>query len=368
MSQAGNGSRVGPGATMAEVAARAGVTKMTVSRVLRHPEKVTPLTRQRVTEAIAALAYVPNRLAGGLTSGASGLVAAIVPTLRHSLFADTLEGVSDVIAAAGLGLIVSSSGYKTDVEESQVRSILERRPDALVLTGLTHTADTRTLLRGFGLPVVETWETGDEPIDMVVGYSNRAAAAAMTTELVRAGYRRILFVNGPSRNNERARHRAEGYRAAMRRAGLDPLPVQVVRDEAAIRLETGARVLRAVHAEQPEVDALFFTSDVFAVGAVLESRRLGIKVPEALGVAGFHDLEIGRVVSPSLTTVQIPALEIGRKAGALLLDRLAGRAVAPSAYDLGFSIIARDSTRRGATGNAEARGGAGGERLAGATG
>ena len=104
--------------TMAEVAALAGVTKMTVSRVLRRPEKVTPDTRARVAEAMAALGYVPNLLAGSLTAGTSGLVAAIVPTLRHSLFADTLEGLSAVLEAAGLGLFVSASGYRTDLEET----------------------------------------------------------------------------------------------------------------------------------------------------------------------------------------------------------------------------------------------------------
>src|SRR5262245_39624275 len=196
---------------MAEVAALAGVTKMTVSRVLRHPEKVTPATRARVSEAIATMGYVPNRLAGSLTAGVSGMVAAIVPTLRHSLFADTMEGLSDVLSEAGLDLIVSSSSYRTDVEESQIRSLLERRPDALVLTGLTHTPEARDLLRTFGVPVVETWETGDQPVDMVVGYSNRQAAYAMTAQLLEAGYRNVVFVNGPSENNERARHRAEGY-------------------------------------------------------------------------------------------------------------------------------------------------------------
>ena len=348
MDETTNIGRPGFGATMAEVAARAGVTKMTVSRVLRHPEKVNPATHQRVMLAIAELGYVPNRLAGSLTSGASGLVAAIVPTLRHSLFADTLEGASDVLAEADLGLIVSSSGYKTDVEESQIRSILERRPDALLLTGLTHTKASRDLLRAFSIPVVETWETGDEPIDMVVGYSNRAAAEAMTAQLIGAGYRRIVFVNGPSRNNERARHRAEGYQHAMRVAGLAPLPVHVVHDEAAIRPDTGAQVVRAVHTEQPDVDALFFTSDVFAVGAILACRELGIDVPRRIGIAGFHDLEIGRVVSPALTTVHVPATEMGRRAGEMILERLAGRPVVPTRLDLGFTIMARESTRRSA--------------------
>ena len=336
----------GFGATMAEVAARAGVTKMTVSRVVRHPEKVNPEPRQRVNEAMVALGFVPNRLAGSRTAGSTGLVAAIVPTLRHSLFADTLEGLSDVLSEAGLGLFVSSSTYRTDVEESQIRSILERRPDALVLTGLTHTTAARSLLRAFRIPVVETWETGDEPVDMVVGYSNREAAHAMTAELIRSGYRRIAFVNGPTESNERARHRAEGYLAAMQEAGLAAPPIHVVHDEAAIRPETGAKAIRILR-QKDGIDAVFFTSDVFAVGAILACRELGIDVPGQMGIAGFHDLEIGRVVSPTLTTVQVPAMEMGRKAGHMILARIAGKRLPKQRQDLGFSVISRESTRRG---------------------
>ncbi|HET7412665.1 MAG TPA: LacI family DNA-binding transcriptional regulator [Pararhizobium sp.] len=339
-------SRLGFGATMAEVAELAGVTKMTVSRVLRQPEKVTPETRRRVSDAISRLGYVPNRLAGSLTAGSTGIVAAIVPTLRHSLFADTLEGISSVLSKAGLDLIVSSSAYRTDTEESQIRTIIERRPDGLILTGLTHTEAARRLLKAFAIPVVETWETGDEPIDMVVGYSNREAARAMTRRLLDAGYSRIVFVNGPSENNERARHRAEGYLAAMREAGLAPLPIHVVHDEDAILPETGARALRAVRKEMPEVDAVFFTSDVFAVGAIDACRALGLSVPADLGIAGFHDLEIGRVVTPALTTVQVPALEMGRRAGEMILARLSGASGTAEREELGFTIIERQSTRR----------------------
>lgn len=346
MTVQGGSGKPGFGATMAEVAELSGVTKMTVSRVLRHPERVNAKTRERVTAAMATLGYVPNRLAGSLTAGASGMVAAIVPTLRHSLFADTLEGLSDVLSKGGLDLIVSSSSYRTDVEEGQIRSILERRPDALMLTGLTHTRAARDLLRAFGIPVVETWETGEEPVDMVVGYSNREAARAMTRELIAAGYRRIAFVNGPSENNERARHRAEGYLGAMKESGLDAPPIHVVRDEAAIRPETGAKAIRALRKKDRKVDAVFFTSDVFAVGAILACRELGIAVPDDIGIAGFHDLEVGRVVSPRLTTVHVPALEMGRMAGQMILDRLAGKPFPDTRRDLGFTIIGRESTGR----------------------
>ncbi len=337
-------TRHGLAATMADIAALAGVTKMTVSRALRHPDKVRPETRERVHAAAQSVGYIRNRTAGSLTARTSGLVGAIVPTLRHSLFAETIEGLSDVLAASGIDLIVANSRYKTGVEEAQIRALLGRRPDAIVLTSLTHTQAARDLLRRAGIAVVESWESADEPIDMAVGFSNRDAAYAMTTALVRAGYRRIVFVNGPSKGNERARHRTEGYRAAIAGAGLPLNPVRIVRDVGAIQPETGARILRKLASEQPEVDAVFFTSDVYAVGAVLECRRIGIAVPERIAIAGFHDLELGRAVSPSLTTVHVPALEIGREAGRMILARLAGNGPEERRRELPFTIIAREST------------------------
>ncbi len=331
--------------TMADIAAIAGVTKMTVSRVLRHPEQVHPETRDRIRRVIDQMGYVPNRLAGSLTAGRSGLVAAIVPTLRHSLFADTIEGMSDVLAEAGLDLIVANSRYRTDVEESQIRALLERRPDAIVLTGLTHTPEARQLLASAGIPVVETWESTERPIDTAVGFSNRDAARAMTLALVASGYRQIVFVNGPSKTNERARHRAEGYVGALAEAGLAPAPIEVVRDVGAIRVETGSAVLGKILRATPDVDAIFFTSDVFAVGAILECRALGVSVPDRLGIAGFHDLEMGRLVTPTLTTVHVPATEIGRRAGEVILRRLAGRDTFDGGGELPFRIVRRESTR-----------------------
>jgi LacI family transcriptional regulator, gluconate utilization system Gnt-I transcriptional repressor len=132
----------------------------------------------------------------------------------------------------------------------------------------------------------------------------------------------------------------------MREAGMQPLPVHVVHDEDAILPETGARAIREIRAGMGTVDAVFFTSDMFAVGAVLACRDLGIAVPAEMGIAGFHDLEIGRVVSPTLTTVHVPALEMGRKAGEMILARLSGSASAARREELVFSIIERESTKR----------------------
>ena len=335
----------GLGATMDDVASMAGVTKMTVSRVLRQPERVHPDTRARVSDAIAHLGYIPNRVAGSLTRGRSGLVAAIVPTFRHSLFADTLEGVADGLAQSGIGLIVAASSYRSNLEEMQIRAVLERRPDALVLTGLTHTAEARALLLRVGIPIVETWESRETPIDMAVGFSNREAARAMILALAQAGYRRIAFVNGPSDTNERARHRAVGYAEAVAEAGLECLPVHVVETEERIRPETGAAALTALLRDDPAIDAVFFTSDIYAVGALQACRERGVDVPGRLGIAGFHDLDVGRIVTPQLTTVHVPALEIGQRTAQLILARLDGRADGDLRHEFPFRIVIRGSTR-----------------------
>ena len=181
---------------------------------------------------------------------------------------------------------------------------------------------------------------------MAVGYSNREAAHAMTLELIGAGYRRIVFVNGPSENNERARHAPEGYRAAMAEAGLAPLPIACRPRRGAILPETGAR--GAARARRRRAGDR---------GGLLHQRRLrrrrhprlprdGIAVPEPLGIAGFHDLEIGRIVTPTLTTVHVPALEIGREAGRD--DPVAARRAKPAATGANspFTIVARESTQR----------------------
>jgi LacI family gluconate utilization system Gnt-I transcriptional repressor len=192
---------------------------------------------------------------------------------------------------------------------------------------------------------VETWESSDEPIDVAVGFSNRDAACAMTLHLAQRGYRRIAFVNGPSNMNERARHRAEGYHVALDLTGLAYLAIEVVTDDEAIRAETGTQALDVLMTRSPRPDV--FTSDVYAAGAILTCGDRGIRVPEELGIAGFHDPEMGRVVRPRLTTVHVPALEIGRKAAEVILARLSGQPATDKCTELAFKIIERESTHAG---------------------
>lgn len=328
---------------MAEVAKLAGVTVMTVSRALRSPEKVAPDTLKRIKATIEKTGYVPNALAGALSAGGGGkTITALIPTMQHAIFADTITGLSAALRPEGYHLVLGETGYLSAEEDALVEAFLARRPEGVLLTGVTRSPRTRDLLKRAGVPVVETWELTNSPIDMVVGYSNEKAAHEMTAWLAERGYKRIAFVSGPSRTNERARRREVGYRRALKELGLPALKIFTIGAPAAPQVEDGAVILPEVLAEKP--DAIFFTSDIYAVGAIQEAKRRGIAVPKELGIAGFHDLAIASVIEPTLTTVHVPGREIGYIAGRNILARIRGEP-APQLSAIPYSIVARDSTK-----------------------
>jgi len=330
--------RAGRQPRIEEVAALAGIATITVSRALRRPEKVAPETRARIMAAVEQLGYIPNLAASSLASRRSGIVAVIVPTIANSVFADTVQGLSDVVTSRGLQLLLGQSAYSEEAERALLAAVVGRQPDGIVLTGVAHAAPTRALLERAGVPVVETWDLTETPVDLLVGFSNEAAGAAMGRYLAGKGRRRPAFVSG---GDHRATARRQGFAAALAAAGL-PAPTVVTLDGPPA-YGAGRRGLDAVLARAPETDAVFFATDVLAVGALLECRRLGLAVPERVAIAGLGDLEIAAELQPTLTTLRIPSYEIGRRAGELLLARIDGTTLAETRIELGFEIIERES-------------------------
>jgi DNA-binding LacI/PurR family transcriptional regulator len=325
-----------------EVARLAGVSPITVSRALNTPEKVSEQTRVAVLKAVEDTGYIPNRLAGSLASNRNRTVGVIIPTILNSIFADKVQGLSDVLTPAGYQLLLGQSGYSPDAEADLVAAFLSQSPSGLVLTGGGHSARTLAMLGRSDVAVVETWMELEKPIDMQVGFSNEAAAFAVVEHLFDAGYRQIALVVAPVADNDRALERRVGFRRAIETLGLpSPAPER----EAMFSFRNGAQALTSILADHPQTDAIFFANDILAVGALLECRRRGIRVPEDLGIAGFDDLEIAAEIVPALTTVAVPRYEIGTESARLLLERLNGSDDAAH-IDVGFKIIVRGSTRR----------------------
>ena len=326
------------------VAERAGVSTITVSRVLNHPDKVAEETRERVWAAIKATGYIPNLIAGGLASSRTRVVGVIVPTITNSIFADTVQGLTDVFGAQAYQLLLATSGYSLEAEAELVSAFLSQRPSGLVLTGLTHAPQTLDLLARAEVPLVETWSAARKPIDMLVGFSNEDAAFEMMRTLAAAGYRKIGFVSAPIRYNDRALGRRKGYRRAVQQLGLTD--DRSLEREALFTLENGSRALSDLVGQHPDVEAIFFANDILAAGGLLECARRGWPVPDRLGIAGFDDVDLASQLVPTLTTVRIPRYEIGATAARLILARLAGEDVKQKRLDLGFEIVVRELTRR----------------------
>jgi LacI family gluconate utilization system Gnt-I transcriptional repressor len=330
-----------PRPRLGDVASAAGVSIVTVSRAMNSPGVVTARTRERIEAAMQEVGYVPDLVARSMAQQRTQVVAAFVPTLMDSIFASTIQGLSDAIAAAGLQLLLGNTQYSLEEEERLVRAVLGRRPDAIALTGTTHREPLRRMLAQAQIPVVEMWNLIPDPLDMAVGFSNRAAGRALTQHLIERGYRRIGYVGRTVQGNERAAARRDGYKEALRDAGLETRPEWVWEVETS--MGTGEEAVEAL-ALPHALEAIVFSGDNPAAGAILACHDRGIAVPGELAVSGFGDFEIARRVPGGLTTVRIDSYGIGRAAGEMLLRAVGGDRTGERRVDLGFEIVVRGST------------------------
>lgn len=333
--------------TLQHVADAAAVTRITVSRYLRTPELLAEDTRERVREAIERIGYVPNQQAGQLASGRSRIVAALVPTLGYSVFAETVQGLSEGLQGSGYELMLMSTGYSQEREEQQLRAVLGWSPSGLVLTGRRHSRATETLVRearSAGVPVVEIWDrpsNGAASDDaLLIGFDHAAIGAQMAEHLLALGHRRLAYVDSATADDYRARERQNGFEAAARSAGVRALTLGAAAGDG---FEAGRQALRELLAATPQPTGLAFASDWLAGGALHEAREQGLRVPEQLSLLGFGDLPHSRHLQPALSTVHTPNAEIGRTAAAAVRAALSSPAAGGSAT-LDCQLVLRAST------------------------
>jgi LacI family transcriptional regulator, gluconate utilization system Gnt-I transcriptional repressor len=321
------------GVRITDVAASAGVSPITVSRAINAPHTLAPETLARVQHAVSQLGYVPNRLAGGLSSAKSRLIAAIVPTVAHSLFSETVQIFSDTMSRAGYQVLLGLSGYSDENEDQLLDAVLSRRPEGVLLTGVAHTANLRERLRKIGIPIVETWDMTDDPIDMIVGFEHDRIGAAVAKRLLARGARRPALVS------------AHDPRALARRRGfIDTFARHDITLAADIQMPPPSSVAlgKAAFARIAHADAVFCSSDLLALGVVSQARACGIDVPKQMAVCGFGDLEFAADTTPALSTVRVDGRRIGATAARCLIDRLNG-AQERLHVDVGFEIVERET-------------------------
>ncbi|WP_353174646.1 LacI family DNA-binding transcriptional regulator [Paracandidimonas soli] len=333
-------SRATGSVTLDDVARAAGVAPSTVSRVVNKPGLVSSKTTAHVQAVIDALGYVPNLLAGGLASRRTRLIAAVVPTVSNVMFAQMVQSLGDTLSHAGYEMLLGLSGYDQQREQHVVDAILSRRPDGIFLTGAQHTPHTIRRLREARIPVVETWDLRDDPIDMLVGFSHEQAGQAIADYLLSRGYRKFGAISG---NDIRAQTRLQSLELRLRENGLSLLDTQTSLPGSTLAMGRMhlANLLDAAHG----LDAVVCSSDSLAYGAIIEAQSRGLRVPQDIAVMGFGDYEFASLHTPSISTVHIDGPSMGRLAGDFLLQRIHANESGASSQvtDIGFQIISRQS-------------------------
>lgn len=328
-------------ATMEDVATEAGVSWITVSRALNTPDAVSEKTQLKIREAIERLGYQPNLTAQSLVSRTSKIIVVIVPTIANSLYANTVQGLSEVLAPAGYQILLGNNAFSIDEEEALVLAFLGRRPDGVVLTSPLHTRKLRRILLASDIPIIETWSLPDDPLDMAVGYSDREAAETLAGHLLDKGYRRFAYITRPRAEFHFANARWEAFRRAVENFRENcPEPLLLEREG---HPKSGVEAVRELLGTDAPPDALVCGSSLFAVGALMELSARDIPVPDHLAVAGIGNVELAPFLTPPLTAVSTEPYLIGQKAGEMMLSRLRNEECENGIVNVGVKLIQRDS-------------------------
>ncbi len=321
--------------TLHDVARVAGVSLITASRALSRPEVVSPQTIARVQQAVELTGYLPNLLAGGLKSRRSLTVALLVPVVSVPQFLPTVQSLTEAFDRAGYQVILGQTGYDRGRERALLATMASRRVDGIVVAGLLARDAQLDRLRRIGIPIVETWDFTDQPVDMVVGFSHRAVGEAVAGFFRAQGWQRVGVA---SADDERARQRMAGFVAAW--GG----PVSTTLVPAPSTVRSGRESLARLLEQEPGLQAVHCSSDNLAHGVLLEAQARGLDVPRRLSVCGFGDAPMAAALEPALTTVQVDAERIGREAARMVLARCRGQVVERPVIDIGFGIVQRAST------------------------
>ena len=322
-------------ATLHDVARAAGVSLITASRALSNPGVVAQGTIARVQAAVQATGYIPNLLAGSLKSKRSLMVASLVPALSVAQFLPTVQALTETLEASGYQLILGQTGYDHSREDALLNAMISRRADGIVVTGLVHSTTARNRLRQLGIPVVETWDLSEHPVDMLVGFSHAQVGSAIAGYFLERGWQRVGIATG------------DDHRGSLRRVGFEKaighaVPTAVVRAPSSLAL--GRLALNELLIKEPALQAVYCSSDSLAQGVLAEAQARGLKVPQDLAVCGFGNADFAAHTFPSLTTVHVDGAAIGRLAARLIVDRCQGTQVGEPIVDVGFRIIERRST------------------------
>ncbi len=314
-------------ARLADVAKLAGCAPATISRAINNPEKVSSEKRFRIERAMLELGYVRNHAARALRSQRSHMVGVLIPTLDYALYARLVGAANARFSKAGISTLIATFDFDLDAELKEARLLLERGAEALILVGNQHRPQLYGLLDQFEVPFVKTYAFDPEGSCPTVGFDNSSAAARIARHLAHLGHRKICVISGITRDNDRTTMRLEGIRVELQAHGITLRDSMIV--ERPYSISDGRKACRLLLSRDiPPPTAIICGNDVLALGALIECTARGMEVPGDISVAGFDNLEFAMHSNPPLTTINVPAEEMGVNAAGYILGELNGDEVA----------------------------------------
>ena len=327
--------------TIADVAARAGVSKTTVSRVLNGRGELDEATAARVRQVIDELGYVPSARAVGLARGHTRIVGMLVPSLTWPWMGEVLQGVVDVVETEGYGLLLFTCNRGDESMRQFASQVSAKSFDGLLVIEPEGTIDYIAGLHARGLPVVMIDDRANRPMFPSVATTNRSGGHAAGTHLLELGRHRPLVITGKYRFGCTG-ERLDGFAEAYANAGLSLDPELVV--EGDFTFDCGQAAVKRVIEAGTDFDAIFAHNDLSAAGAMQAVREAGRRVPEDVAVVGFDDLPLAATTEPPLTSVRQPLREMGETAARLLLAHFDGAALPSSPTVIPTTLTVRGST------------------------
>lgn len=324
-----------------DVARVAGVSTATVSRAMNNPEAVSAELRDRIASVIRHLGWVPDGAARALATRRTGTIGAVFPTLTHGDFARAIQALQGELSGSGYTLLLACSEYDAEQEYQQVRKLIERGVDALLLVGEAHHGDLSELLEKTRIPYVNTFVYNPATHGTCVGPDNRKALHKLTSYLIDLGHKGFGVVAQSTENNDRAQARLQGIRDALAEKSIAIQPRHFAQGYWGIN--EGRQLFRRILEQKPWPTAVICGNAYLTVGAMLESQAMGIAVPTEMSIVGYDDIEIMSELPISITTVRVSSDEVGRRAARLLVSKLEGQPGDPN-FECDAEVIVRQSS------------------------
>lgn len=323
------------------VAQRAKVSISTVSRCFNHPDLVNPATRKKVDAAVRKLGYIRNRAAQTMHGIRSGTIGLVVPTIDHAIFAEVIQAFSNSVDGFGFTILIGSHGYDLQREYAVLRKFLEHRVDGVALIGQDHSDETYSLIERQNIPAVSIWNYNETSQLSCVGADNTQAGRLAAQHLVDLGHRKIGIMFPPSNDNDRARDRRTGAQSVLSAAGISVPTVWDIESPYSIS-EAKEAALRIFEQKNPPT-AILCGNDVLAMGALYAARRENLSVPTDLSIIGIGDFKGSKDMEPGLTTIRLPARNIGTLAGQHLSRSILGEISGQQRINCDIELVVRET-------------------------